>query len=157
MSQRAALVLKEGFEGRVWLTASEWETFRRRVAVRYPQRSRPKVVERDGCRCSVCGLDAADGRPKIQLAHRVPFKIGVVDWGRTPDWLDGIENLFLAHAGGCNDQVELQRSAIPAHLRSLGHRLDESPSVSAGMVRITPGVDGDVVEFRSGLTSGGKK
>jgi hypothetical protein len=150
-------VLKEGFQGRVWLTVSEWETFRRRVAVRYPQGVRPAVIERDGSRCSICGLDAADGRPRLQLAHRIPFKIGVVDWGLTPDWLDGVENLSLAHAGRCNDQVELQPSEIPARLRELRHRLDESPSVAAGMVQITPGAEGDVVEFRTGLTSGSKK
>lgn len=147
MSQRAALVLKEGFKGRVWLTVCEWETFRRRVAVRFPQHLRKALEERDGLRCVVCGLDEQDGRPRLQLAHRVPFKIGVVDWGLTPDWLDGKENLGLAHVGACNDRFELLKSEIPEHLRKNGHNLDESPSVAAGMIRITPGADGDDVKF----------
>lgn len=107
MSQRASLVVGDGFGDRVWLTEAEWETYRRRVAVRYPQRSRSNVVARDGETCSICGGSARDPQRPIQLAHRVPFKLGVVDWGLSPDWLDGVENLCLAHRGACNDSAEL--------------------------------------------------
>ena len=143
MSQRASLIIQDGFGGRAWLTEAEWETYRRRVAVRYPQNLRPQVAERDGEACSVCGrFGDLDGKP-IQLAHRVPFKIGVVDWGLTPDWLDGVDNLCLAHQGACNDQAEVRQSEIPAHLRGQGLALEDSPAVASGLVSLSSGPGGD--------------
>lgn len=148
MSQRASLVVREGFGNRVWLTEAEWETYRRRVAVRYPQKLRPQVVARDGESCSICGATSEDvGRP-IELAHRVPFKLGVVDWGLSPDWLDGVANLCLAHRGACNDSAELTTSQIPGHLRHLGIRVEDSPAVTSGLLLLRGDSDGDAVEFR---------
>lgn len=147
MSQRSSLSIAEGFGARVWLTPAEWDTYRRRVAVRYTGSRRPAVLERDGEMCSVCGESASEGAT-LQLAHRVPFKLGVVDWGLTPDWLDSVENRCFTHRVGCNDRAELLTSDIPSHLRKLGHRLEDSPAVSAGFVVVTPTVDGDRVEFR---------
>lgn len=142
----------------MWLSVAEWETYRRRVAVRYPQKTRAQVITRDGECCSICGGDGDDsGTRPIQLAHRVPFKLGVVDWGLSPDWLDGVDNLCLAHRGACNDEAELKTAQIPAHLRSLGLKIDDSPALSSGLVAVTSDTSGDVVEFRSGLTSGRKK
>lgn len=153
MSQRASLVLSEGYGGRAWLSLTEWETYRRRVAVRYPQKTRAQVVARDGEFCSICGGDDDSGTRPIQLAHRVPFKLGVVDWGLSPDWLDGLENLCLAHRGACNDEAELKTAQIPAHLRGLGLKIDDSPALSSGLVVVTSAANGDVAKFRTGPNS----
>lgn len=149
--------LKAGFEGRVWLTGAEWETYRRRVAVRYPQNQRAAVASRQGELCFTCEEGDRPGEKSMQLAHRVPFKIGVVDWGLTPDWLDGAENLCLAHVGICNDGAELTNPEVAKHLQALGHDLADSPAVASGEMVVAAGVDGFAVEFRSGLASGGKK
>lgn len=126
MSQKCSLAIKDGFSGRVWLSYAEWSTYRRRAPVRYLSRLRTKLIQRDGPSCSVCGLS----RPtKIQIAHRVPFKIGVVDWGLTPDWLDGEDNLALAHAGKCNDQIEIVAGDIGRYLESLGIDIAKSPAI----------------------------
>lgn len=148
MSQRSSLAIADGFNGRIWLTHTEWETYRRRVAVRYPQKVRQQVAARDGAACCICGGREREDRP-IQLAHRVPFKLGVVDWGLTPDWLDGIENLCLAHRGACNDGVELKTEQIPGHLRNLGLRLEDSPAVSSGHLVLLPNEAGYVVKFHN--------
>lgn len=146
MAQRCRLAHPDGFEGRVWLTVEEWMTYRRRAAVRYPQKLRPEVVARDGESCSACGAD--DGRP-IQLAHCVPFKIGLIDFGLTPEWLDGKDNLCLAHQGSCNDSVECKIGEIPRLLISKGLKLEDSPVVSSGAAIVVPNSDGsDEAEFR---------
>ncbi|MGO1312881.1 MAG: hypothetical protein ACTMKW_10060 [Brevibacterium aurantiacum] len=107
------------------------------------------MIARDGERCSICGGERDDsGTRPIQLAHRVPFKLGVVDWGLTPDWLDGVDNLCLAHRGACNDEAELKTAQIPAHLRSLGLNIDDSPALSNGLVAVRSDMGGDIVEFR---------
>jgi len=85
----------------------------------------------------------------MQLAHRVPFKIGVVDWGLTPDWLDGADNLCLAHVGNCNDRAELSNLEVEKHLRASGFDLADSPAVASGEKVIAAGADGGAVEFRS--------
>lgn len=145
MAQRSRMVSLEGFDGRAWLTVAEWETYRRRPAVRYPQNLRPAVVERDGEGCKICRSD--DERP-IQLAHRVPFKMGLVDFGLTPDWLDGVDNLRLAHRGACNDRVECSFGEVPHLLASLGLDLRESPVVRSGAASLEYVDGGDVVEFK---------
>lgn len=157
MSRRAFLTLKEGFEGRVWLNHAEWETYRRRVAVRFPQKLRAEVASRQGELCFTCGQDLSTNPERVQLAHRVPFKIGVVDWGLTPDWLDSAANLCLAHVGKCNDGAELTNSEIVKHLRALGLDLANSPAVASGEINLASGSDNDVVEFRPAAAGQGKK
>lgn len=148
MRARAALLgIKDGFEGRAWLTEAEWETYRRRVAVRYNGSKRAAVVSRQGDLCFTCGEAALEGS-KMQLAHRVPFRVGVVDWGLTPDWLDRADNLCLAHTGACNHAAELTTSEIAKLLRISGLNLADSPAVASGEMVVTVGADGDVVEFR---------
>lgn len=95
----------------------------------------------------------------MQLAHRVPFRVGVIDWGLTPDWLDHVDNLCLAHKGGCNHAAELTTSEIAKLLRASGLDLADSPAVASGEMVVTVGADGDVVEFRHGMTTAvqGKK
>lgn len=147
MSQRASLVLSGGYGDRVWLSVEEWQTYRKRVAVRYPQKSRPDVEARDGDHCSVCGKRDDEGERRIQLAHRVPFRIGVVDWGLTPDWLDDVNNLCLAHQGACNNKAEIRKKEIPTHLQELGLNLDKSPAVLSGVITVKPDTTSGRVEF----------
>ena len=149
MAQRPRMVNPEGFGGRAWLTIEEWETYKRRPAVRYPQKLRPAVIARDGEGCSICNSN--DGRP-IQLAHHVPFKVGLLDFGLTPDWLDGVDNLRLAHQGACNDLVECSFGEVPQLLLSLGLNLQESPVVRSGAATLVQNDSGDVVEFRFNVT-----
>jgi hypothetical protein len=135
VSQRASLTISAGFGSRKWLTVDEWMTYRRRVAVRYPQKARKFVSNRDGEKCCICGMKGTLQRP-IQLAHRVPFKIGVIDWGLCPDWLDSVSNLCLAHRGACNDNAEIKESDIPAWLCKLGLDLNDSPAIYTGALTI---------------------
>lgn len=125
--------------------------------MRYPQSHRARVVARDGAGCSTCDETCEDLLRPIELAHRIPFKVGVVDWGLTPDWLDGVDNLCLAHRGACNDRAELVADAIPARLRHLGLSVENSPAVASGMLIVTMTAGAEVVEFRTGVTSGSQK
>lgn len=149
MAQRSRLVNPEGFDGRAWLSVEEWETYRRRAAVRYPQKLRNEVIARDGEICSICG---SDSEKPIQLAHRIPFKMGLIDFGLTPEWLDGVDNLRLAHQGACNDLVECSFGEVPQLLVSFGLNLQESPVVRSGIATLEQVDGGDVVEFRFNVT-----
>lgn len=155
---RAVLGIKDGFEGRAWLTEAEWGTYRRRVAVRYNESKRATVASRQGGMCFTCGEAPLEGH-KMQLAHRVPFRVGVIDWGLTPDWLDRADNLCLTHAGACNHAAELTASEIAKLLRASGFNLADSPAVASGEMVVTVCAEGDIVEFRHGITSAaqGKK
>lgn len=144
MAQRSSLTETNGFDGRSWLTVDEWNTYRRRCAVRYTRRLLKEVIARDGDKCKICGID--DGAP-LQLAHIVPFKIGVVDWGLTPDWLDGAENLCLAHAQSCNDIAELTLQEIPHYLQVSGLDLNDSPAVASGLINLQFEADGTLSGF----------
>lgn len=145
VAQRPRMVNPEGFGGRAWLTVEEWETYRRRAAVRYPQKLRAEVIKRDGETCCICG--SVNGKP-IQLAHHVPFKMGLIDFGLTPEWLDSIDNLRLAHQGSCNDLAECKSEEVPQLLVSLGLNLKDSPVVRSGAATLEQ-VDGDnTVEFK---------
>ncbi|ERJ47213.1 hypothetical protein N579_00505 [Corynebacterium pseudodiphtheriticum 090104] len=77
----------------------------------------------------------------------MPFRIGVVDWGLTPDWLDRVENLCLAHKRDCNNKAEIRKEEIPAHLQRLGLNLDKSPAVLSGVVTVKSDTTSGRVEF----------
>lgn len=146
MSQHASLMIEGGFNGRAWLSVPEWQTYRRRVAVRYLRTIMDQIIARDGNVCHICGQTKDI---PLQLAHKVPFKIGVVDWGLTPDWLDGIDNLCLAHRGACNDRAEIAQNDIPSYLRSRHLCPEESPAVATGhLIILSDGGRGDRVIFR---------
>lgn len=129
--QRARMSLREGFGDRVWLTEAEWQTFRLRNPVRYLSSQRKALTKRDGPMCAACGGKGSHEFP-LQVSHRIPFLIGVLNWGLTPDWLDRIENLALAHKGACNHRVEIRDLDIPATLRSMGIDVNESPVIKGG-------------------------
>jgi hypothetical protein len=107
-----------GFDGRIFLTKEEWQTYRRRKPVRYV-RDRVKSVPRA---CEVCGNTGNEKNP-IQAAHRVPFTLGVIIFGFTPDWLDRPENLAWACRTKCNKQLEWDSEKIKLYLQDRGYVL----------------------------------
>lgn len=108
-----------GFDDRTWLTVEEWQTYRKRLPVRYLSRIKPLILQRDQGLCSYCQLSESEDRP-MQLAHRIGFHVGVLQWGLTPDWLDHPENITLAHRGLCNNSMELNDNQIYNLLVELG-------------------------------------
>ena len=63
-----------GFDGRVFLTDAEHQTYLRRRPVRYV---RKVIAPADAC--SVCG-EAGSFENPLQVAHIVPFGLGVVQF-----------------------------------------------------------------------------
>lgn len=103
-----------GFDGRVFLTDAEHQTYLRRRPVRYVR----KVIPASDS-CSVCGEDGSVENP-LQVAHVVPFSLGVVRFKLTPEWLDSPANLRWAHRRVCNKAAELSVEQTRAHLIELG-------------------------------------
>lgn len=108
----------KGFDGRVFLTEAEHETYLRRMPVRYTKKAKQ-------LQCSVCGLASTSGSP-LENAHRIPFGIGVKLFKFTPDYLDSPENLVTAHRGACNKLSELSLPEITAISASLRQSDPES-------------------------------
>ena len=102
----------QGFDGRMFLTESEWRTYLKRKPVRYVRR-------KCDSNCTVCGKPAAGDNP-LQHSHRIGFDMGVIDLALTPDFLDGPENIATAHRKLCNRSVELSLSQACKRLRELG-------------------------------------
>jgi len=98
-----------GFDGRMFLTETEWNTYQRRQAVRFTEQSLKAK------KCEVCGKPKAKKNP-LQLAHRISFYHGVHFLGLTPDYMDGPTNLGTAHRKNCNKKMEL---GLADSLRSL--------------------------------------
>lgn len=92
------------FDGRIRLLDSEYETYMRRMPVRY-------IKHPMGRLCSVCGLPATDANP-LQRAHLIPFSIGIRKYRLTPDYLDRAENIVTAHRMECNKLAELSAEEI---------------------------------------------
>ena len=101
-----------GFDGRQFLTEDEWRTYLRRMPVRYIKKSHDDV-------CSVCGYPGEPGNP-LEHSHRIGFRIGIVEFGLTPDFLDSHENIVSAHKRGCNSKAEMNNVEIANHLRKYG-------------------------------------
>lgn len=98
----------KGFDGRVFLTDAEHETYMRRMPVRY-------VKHRKALVCCVCGLPGTATNP-LENAHRIPFSLGVRKFKLTPDYLDSTENIVTAHRAVCNKACEMSAHEIAAHL-----------------------------------------
>jgi hypothetical protein len=101
-----------GFDGRVFLTASEWQTYIRRKPVRYVRRAKAQI-------CAVCGEPAGVDNP-LQNAHVIAFDMGVIELALTPEFLDSATNIFTAHRRACNRAAELDVGGAVAYLRRLG-------------------------------------
>ncbi len=104
--------LNIGFDGRTFLNEAEWQTYRRRMAVRYIRRPRQST-------CQVCGQPATPTNP-LQSAHVIGFGLGVTWLSLTPDYLDSEANIVTAHRGLCNRAAELSLLGSMARLRATG-------------------------------------
>ena len=97
-----------GFDGRKFLTDAEHQTYLRRMPVRYVN-NKLKGVDV----CYVCGDIAQENNP-LQVAHKVPFGVGIIKYRLTPEWLDSEHNLVKAHRKICNKLAEL--SVVDIHV-----------------------------------------
>jgi hypothetical protein len=88
-----------GFNGDIFLTKSEWETYRKRMPVRYIMKKKIEL-------CEICGKHETNDNP-FQNSHIIGFKIGIVYLGLTPEYVDGHENIVCAHRKNCNSKAEL--------------------------------------------------
>ena len=117
-----------GFDQRVFLTEAEWSTYNRRPPVRYAA----KVLATRERVCEVCGR--GDDPKKLQASHKVPFLKGVRQFGLTPEWLDGSENLVWACKVGCNKGAELTDVGIHQLLGQRNFTLPDYILTKAGKV-----------------------
>ena len=117
-----------GFDGRVFLTESEHQTYLRRRPVRYVR----KVIPLSRT-CSVCGEEDSVENP-LQVAHVVPFGLGIVHFKLTPEWLDSPANLRWAHRRACNKKAELTLELISAHLAALGVHTEQIDAIQDELV-----------------------
>lgn len=101
-----------GFDGRMFLIATEWQTYCRRKPVRYIRKMKEDV-------CHVCGASSAKDNP-FQNAHIVGFDMGVIELALTPDWLDSDANIVTTHRTACNKATELDLHGAMTHLHSIG-------------------------------------
>ena len=113
-----------GFDGRVFLLDSEYETYMRRMPVRYIKHKIPNT-------CSVCGKEATADNP-LEKAHLIPFNAGIKVYRLTPDFLDRKENIVAAHRKVCNKSAELSHEDIlkvlSPHRAGLGFTYQPVPS-----------------------------
>lgn len=56
---------------------------------------------------------------KLQVAHLIPFGVGVKLYKLTPDWLDQSHNLVWAHTKVCNKSAELRHDQIMDKINGL--------------------------------------
>lgn len=88
-----------GFDGRIFLTQAEWNTYKRRKPVRYISKQKPLL-------CEVCNKPATSDNP-LENSHCIGFGLGIIYLGLTPEYVDGHENIVSAHRKECNSKAEL--------------------------------------------------
>lgn len=93
------LNVNAGFDGRVFLSQSEWETYLKRKPVRYIKKKKVSL-------CEICLKEAEENNP-IQNAHIIAFGLGVAYLALTPEYVDSDLNIISAHRKSCNNQAEL--------------------------------------------------
>jgi hypothetical protein len=103
-----------GFDGRVFLNETEWQTYLRRKPVRYIRKKKREV-------CEVCGHAGSPDNP-LQHAHIISFDVGVIELALTPDYLDQDTNIRTAHRTVCNQNSELNLRDSMIRLRAMGIR-----------------------------------
>ena len=95
-----------------FLDRVSWEVLRKYPPVQRDARSNlMRLGEPTVCRCGAQG-------PHLQAAHKIPFMIGVLNYGVDPDWLNGAYNLEWACRERCNKAVEFSTEEIEALLHS---------------------------------------
>ena len=101
-----------GFDERIFLTKQEWETYIRRMPVRYIRKRKKEL-------CEICGKPPSKDNP-FDSSHIIAFRIGVANFGLTPDFVDSDENIVTAHKKLCNSEAEITIQDVCKRLRSLG-------------------------------------
>jgi hypothetical protein len=101
-----------GFDGRIFLTEQEHETYCRRLPVRYAAKNLHTKLSV----CEICKNLATPENP-LQAAHRIPFGRGIIQFWLTPDWLDRPHNLVWAHKRICNKMAEIPDGRILEYLK----------------------------------------
>jgi hypothetical protein len=113
---------KIGFDGRPFLTESEWRTYLRRPPVRrgYIQfrKIRGNAPKK---KCAACGKRETQQNP-LQAAHRINALNGVRYLALTPDFLDEPDRLVWAHRKQCNSRVEMNFEDTMSYLWREGIR-----------------------------------
>lgn len=101
-----------GFNDRIFLTKDEWQTYIKRMPVRYIKKKKTDL-------CEICGKPPNKNN-SFESSHIIGFRMGVVYFGLTPDFLDRDENIVSAHKKLCNSQAEITIHDVCKRLKSLG-------------------------------------
>ena len=101
-----------GFEDRDFLTKGEWQTYLKRMPVRYIKKKKTEV-------CEICHKPPTQDNP-LENSHIIPFIKGIVDFALTPDFLDKDKNIISAHKRECNKSAELNNDKICKKLKMMG-------------------------------------
>lgn len=88
-----------GFNNRIFLTKAEWETYLKRMPVRYIKKEHSEF-------CKICGKRPTVDNP-LQHSHIIGFISGIRNFALTPDYLDSHQNIVSAHRKTCNKLAEL--------------------------------------------------
>lgn len=91
-----------GFEGRVFLTKWEWETYCRRKPVRYIKKRKDRL-------CFYC-QKPEEINNKFENSHIIGFDLGIIELGLIPDYLDSDNNIVTAHRIKCNASCQIGMS-----------------------------------------------
>jgi hypothetical protein len=103
------ILRNKGFDGRIFLTKEEWETYCRRKPVRYIRKQ--KITT-----CEICGKSEEQGN-LFQNAHMIGFDFGITYLALTPDFLDLDIHIKTAHKINCNKKCELSLKQILIYLK----------------------------------------
>ncbi len=101
-----------GFDGRVFLSEAEWETYKKRKPVRYIKKKKPEL-------CEICDEPEESNNP-FENSHLIGFGLGITYLGLTPEYVDGYDNIVSAHRKECNSKAELSLLESCKELKSKG-------------------------------------
>ena len=100
-----------GFDDRIFLKKEEWQTYLRRMPVRYIKKKKREI-------CEICGKPPTKDNP-FESSHIIGFRVGVDVFGLTPNFLDHDDNIVTAHKKLCNSKAEKSTQEVCRILQSL--------------------------------------
>lgn len=103
--------MNKGFGERVFLTEPEWQTYLKRLPVRYIKKKHSNL-------CFICN-ELANSINPFQNCHRIGFNLGIIQLALTPDFLDSHSNIVTAHRKSCNKKCELNLIQSILYLKNL--------------------------------------
>ena len=101
-----------GFNDQTFLTKEEWQTYIKRMPVRYIRKEKEEL-------CEICGKPESKDN-KFNLSHKIGFYLGILNFGLTPDFVDRDENIITAHRKFCNREAEMTIQDVCKRLVDLG-------------------------------------